>query len=48
MIIAWGLFLISIFAVFVFIAAPNKSDTDGKNITIYGLLALFSAQYIWG
>ena len=54
MIIAWGLFIVSIFMIFVWYTefipsfSENKPRVAIKNIAIWFLVSLFSAQYIWG
>lgn len=47
MIIAWGLFIFSVIACLLFALTYDKVS-DGKNALHYALIALCSAQYIWG
>lgn len=52
MIIAWGLFIISVFCSFIYslgiLFKEMRGKRDGANFLIYFIIALCSAQYIWG
>ena len=56
MIIAWGLFILAILNIIVIFAYKiehnedfdSTKDNDGRDVTISIIIALASAQYIWG